>query len=99
MGCVRPLAPEQLVTRFTDPNQIVRGAREIGHVARLFRRDEKGKVLVDQDGDPVIDEDRVYYQVRAGKLDVSRHGRELVSTVGRIRTSILGTHTPIEEAA
>jgi hypothetical protein len=83
---------------FTDPNQIIRGAREIGLVARLFRRGENGKVLVDPDGDPLVDEDRVFYQVRAGKLDVSRHGRELVSTVGRIRASILGTHTQIEAA-
>jgi hypothetical protein len=86
------------MTSFTDPNQIVRGAREIGLVARLFRQNEKGKTLVDQDGDPVVDVDRVYYQARAGKLDVNRHGRELVSTVGRIRASILGT-TQIEQAA
>jgi hypothetical protein len=80
-----------------DPNQIVRGARAIGEAAGLFRQNEKGKVLVDQDGDPIVDVDRVYYAVAAGKLDVSKNGRGLVSTVGRIRTSSLGT--PKIEAA
>jgi hypothetical protein len=87
------------MTNHIDPNQIVRGARAIGLVAGLFERDEKGKPVLDEDGDPVVDRDAVYYAAARGLIDVNRNGRHLVSTVGRIRASILGTPAKIEQAA
>jgi hypothetical protein len=97
MGRVRPLAPEPLMNiNYTDPNQIVRGAHQIGRAGHIFRTKD-GKIVVDGDGDPVVDVDKVYYDVRAKKLDVSHNGRELISTVGRIRNSVL--NTPKSEGA
>jgi hypothetical protein len=83
---------------YTDPNQIVRGAHQIGRAGHIFRTNKDGKIAVDADGDPVVDIDKVYYDVRAGKLDVSHNGRELISTVGRIRASVLNTPPKIEAA-
>jgi hypothetical protein len=84
-------------TSYTDPNQILRGAHEIGRAAHIFRKKD-GKLVVDEDGDPVVDLDKVYYDVRAGKLDVSRNRRELISTVGRVRNSVLNTPLKTEAA-
>jgi hypothetical protein len=84
---------------YTDPSQIVRGAHQIGRAGHIFRTNKEGKIVVDADGDPVVDVDKVYYDVRAKKLDVSHNGRELISTVGRIRASVLGTPLKTEEAA
>jgi hypothetical protein len=82
---------------YDNPNQIVRGAYEIGLVASIFEK-KGGKIVVNQDGGPIVDTNKVYYDVRAGKLDVSHNGRELVSTVGRIRNSVLNTSLKIEAA-
>jgi hypothetical protein len=72
-----------------DHDRILWGAIEIGREAHLFRKDENGKVLLDGDGNPRVDIDKVYYKVRAGLLDVGRNGRELTSTPARIRASAL----------
>jgi len=85
-------------TSYTNPHQILRGAHEIGRAGHIFRKKD-GKIIVDADGDPAVDIDKVYYGVRAGLLDVSRNGRELTSTVGRIRNSVLNTPLKAEEAA
>lgn len=85
-------------TSYTDPSQILGGAHEIGRAGHIFRKKD-GKIVVDEDGDPVVDIDKVYYKVRAGLLDVGRNGRELTSTVERIRNSALNTPFKTEEAA
>jgi hypothetical protein len=82
----------------SDPNRILWGAVDIGREAHLFLKDENGKVLLDEDGNPRVDTDKVYYKVRAGLLDVSRNGRELTSTPARIRSSALGAPNQIEAA-
>jgi len=84
-------------TSYTNPNQIVRGAHEIGRAGHIFCKKD-GKLVVDEDGDPVVDVDKVYYGVRAGLLDVSRNGRELTSTVERIRNSVLNPPLKTEAA-
>jgi hypothetical protein len=86
-------------TSYTNPDQIVRGAHEIGRAGHIFRKNKDSKIVVDEDGDPVVDVEKVYYEVRAGKLDVSRNGRELISTVGRVRNSALNTSLKTEEVA
>ena len=86
-------------TNYNDHNQILRGAHEIGRCAHIFRKNKDGKTVVDEDGDPVVDLDKVYYKVRAGLLDVGRNGRELTSTVERVRNSALNTPLKTEEAA
>ena len=83
---------------YTDPHQILRGAHEIGRAAHIFRKKD-GKLVVDEDGDPIVDLDKVYYKIRAGLLDVGRNGRELTSTVERIRNSALNSPLKTEEAA
>jgi hypothetical protein len=85
-------------TTYTIPSQILRGAREIGRAACIFRKNKDGKIVVDADGDPVVDTDKVYYGVRAGLLDVGHNGRELISTVERIRNSALNTPLKTEVA-
>jgi hypothetical protein len=84
---------------YTDPDQILWGAEQIGRCAGIFLKNESGKTVVDEGGDPVVDEDAVYYKVRAGLLDVGRNGRHLTSTVERIRNSALNTPLKAEEAA
>jgi hypothetical protein len=81
-----------------DPNRILWGAIEIGREAHLFLKDENGRVLLGEDGNPRVDTDKVYYKVRAGLLDVSKNGRELTSTPARIRASALGTPNQVEAA-
>jgi hypothetical protein len=99
MGCVRPLALEQLMTHAShDPNRILWGAIEIGREAHLFVKDNNGRVQLDEDGNPRVDTDKVYYRVRAGLLDVGRNGRQLTSTAARIRASALGAPNQIEGA-
>jgi hypothetical protein len=74
---------------FTDPNKILFGALAIGLAAGIFVTDAKGRPIRDEDGDLVVDIDKVYYLVRSRRIDVSKCGRALTSTVGRIRASIL----------
>jgi hypothetical protein len=73
-----------------NPHRILWGATEIGQEARIFVRDKNGNVVFDENGNPQIDVERVYYKVRRRLLDVSRNGRELTSTPARIHQSILG---------
>ena len=73
-----------------NPHRILWGATEIGQEARLFVRDKHGNVVLDENGNPKVDTDKVYYKVRHRRLDVSRNGRELTSTPERIHRSILG---------
>ena len=86
------------IINYTDPNQILWGAEEIGRCANIFLKNANGKVVVDEQGDPVVDVDGVYYKVRAGLLDVGRNGRHLTSTVGRVRNSALNTPLKTEAA-
>jgi hypothetical protein len=64
------------------------GALEIGREARIFKK-KNGKIVIDENGDPVVDIDKVYYRASKGLLDVSRNGRILVSTDERIHESAL----------
>jgi hypothetical protein len=82
--------PKTGAAKMSDPHRILWGATEIGLEARIFVKDKSGAVVLDENGNPKVDTNKVYYKVKRRLIDVSRNGRELTSTPARIHASVSG---------
>lgn len=78
-----------------DLDAVLRGAEEIGREAGIFKKDKKtGRVILDEDGRPVVDQRKTFYELERGYWPARKAGAQWISTRRRIRAFLNGHSDP-----